>query len=107
MLLVLDMGNTNITMGVFEGEQLRLQSRIATDRTKLEDQYAVELMALLRLYQLEATAFTGAVISSVVPPLNHALCGAVRKVTGVEPLLVGPGTKTCLLYTSPSPRDHG
>lgn len=53
-----------------------------------------ELMALLRLYQLEATAFTGAVISSVVPPLNHALCGAVRKVTGVEPLLVGPGTKT-------------
>lgn len=49
-----------------------------------------ELMALLRLYQLEATAFTGAVISSVVPPLNHALCGAVRKVTGVEPLLVGP-----------------
>lgn len=94
MLLVLDMGNTNITMGVFEGEQLRLQSRIATDRTKLEDQYAVELMALLRLYQLEATAFTGAVISSVVPPLNHALCGAVRKVTGVEPLLVGPGTKT-------------
>lgn len=94
MLLVLDMGNTNITLGVFEGRQLLLQSRIATDRTKLEDQYAVELMDLLRLYRLEATAFTGAVISSVVPPLNHALCGAVRKVTGVEPLLVGPGTRT-------------
>lgn len=94
MLLVLDMGNTNITLGVFEGRRLLLQSRIATDRTKLEDQYAVELMDLLRLYRLEATAFTGAVISSVVPPLNHALCGAVRKVTGVEPLLVGPGTRT-------------
>lgn len=94
MLLVLDMGNTNITLGVFEDRRLLLQSRIATDRTKLEDQYAVELMDLLRLYRLEATAFTGAVISSVVPPLNHALCGAVRKVTGVEPLLVGPGTRT-------------
>ena len=94
MLLVLDMGNTNITLGVFEGRRLLLQSRIATDRTKLEDQYAVELMDLLRLYRLEATAFTGAVISSVVPPLNHALCGAVRKVTGVEPLLIGPGTRT-------------
>ena len=53
MLLVLDMGNTNITLGVFEGEKLLLQSRIATDRTKMEDQYAVELMDLMRLYKLE------------------------------------------------------
>ena len=94
MLLVMDMGNTNITMGVFEGKTLRLQSRLATDRTKMEDQYAVDLMELFRLYRLEATAFSGAVISSVVPPLNHALCGAVHKVTGLDPLLVGPGTKT-------------
>lgn len=94
MLLVLDMGNTNITLGVFAGERLLLQSRIATDRTKMEDQYAAELLSLLMLYRLEATAFTGAILSSVVPPLNHALCGAVRKVTGLQPLLVGPGTKT-------------
>ncbi len=94
MLLVLDMGNTNITLGVFEGKRLLLQSRIATERTKMEDQYAVELMDLLRLYRLEATAFSGAILSSVVPPLNHALCGAVKKATGLTPLLVGPGTKT-------------
>ena len=68
MLLVLDMGNTNITLGVFDGDRLLLQSRIATDRTKMEDQYAVELMDLLRLYKLEVTAFSGAILSSVVPP---------------------------------------
>ncbi len=94
MLLVLDMGNTNITMGVYRGKELLLQSRIATDPTKMEDQYAVELMDLLRLYRLEANRFSGGIIASVVPSLNHALCGAVKKVTGVQPLLVGPGTKT-------------
>ncbi|MBE6778514.1 MAG: type III pantothenate kinase [Ruminococcaceae bacterium] len=107
MLLVLDMGNTNITLGIYEGNTLRLQSRIATDPTKMEDQYAVELMDLLRLYRLEATAFRGAVISSVVPQLNHALCGAVHKVTGVRPLLVGPGTKTGINIRIDNPASLG
>ncbi len=107
MLLVLDMGNTNITLGIFEGKTLRLQSRIATDHTKMEDQYAVELMDLLRLYKLEATGFSGAVISSVVPQLNHALCGAVKKVTGVQPLLVGPGTKSGINIRIDNPASLG
>ncbi len=107
MLLVLDMGNTNITLGVFEGKKLLLQSRIATDRTKMEDQYAVELMDLLRLYKLEVTAFTGAILSSVVPPLNHALCSAVKKATGLIPLLVGPGTKTGLNIRIDNPATLG
>lgn len=96
MLLAMDMGNTNITIGVFEGDKLRLQARLSTDRAKMEDEYAIELMDLFRLYRLEAGAFTGAILSSVVPPLNRALCGAVNKVTGLTPLLVGPGTKTGL-----------
>ena len=107
MLLVLDMGNTNITIGVYEGEQLLLQSRIATDRTKMEDQYAVELMDLMRLYKLESTAFSGAILASVVPPLNHAICGAVKKAVGVTPLLVGPGTKTGLNIRIDNPSQLG
>lgn len=94
MLLVLDMGNTNITIGVFKGEQLLLESRIATNLKKMEDQYAVELFDILRLYGLDAHDFSGAMISSVVPPLNNVIRRAVQKVTGVAPLLVGPGTKT-------------
>ena len=94
MLLALDMGNTTITSGVFEGTRLMLESRVATDRTKMEDQYAIDLMDILRLYGINTHDFEGAIISSVVPPLEHAIRGAVKKVTGVTPLMVGPGTKT-------------
>ncbi len=107
MLLVLDMGNSNITIGVFDGGRLLLQSRMATDKHQMEDQYAIALMDLLRLYKLEASAFTGAVLSSVVPPLNHALSEAVRKVTGLTPLLVGPGTKTGLNIRIDNPASLG
>ncbi|MCI8553665.1 MAG: type III pantothenate kinase [Clostridiales bacterium] len=94
MLLALDMGNTNITIGVFDGEKLVLESRMTTDRTKMTDQYAVELLDILRLYQVQPDHFDGAVICSVVPPLDHAIRRAVRKVTGVSPLMVGPGIRT-------------
>jgi type III pantothenate kinase len=107
MLLVLDMGNTNITIGVFDGERLLLQSRLATDKHQMEDQYAIALMDLLRLYKLEASAFTGAVLSSVVPPLNRALMEAVHKVTGLTPLLVGPGTKSGLNIRIDNPASLG
>lgn len=85
MLLTLDMGNTNITIGVFEGETLRFESRLATDCSKMEDQYAVEIMDILRLYGIEPQKIEGTIISSVVPPLDRAISGAVKKVTGVEP----------------------
>ena len=94
MLLALDMGNTNITIGVFEGTRLMLESRVATDRTKMEDQYAIDLMDILRLYGINTHDFEGAIISSVVPPLEHAIRGAVKKVTGVTTLMVWPGTNT-------------
>ncbi len=107
MLLVLDMGNTNITVGVYDGARLLLQTRMATDKSQMEDQYAIALMDLLRLYKLEASAFTGAVLASVVPPLNHAISEAVRKVTGLTPLLVGPGTKTGLNIRIDNPASLG
>lgn len=94
MLLALDMGNTNIKIGVFNGNNLVLESRIATDRSKMEDQYAVELLDILHLYKLDISKFKGAVISSVVPPLNSVIRRAVQKVTGITPMVVGPGTKT-------------
>ena len=107
MLLALDMGNTNITLGVFDGERLMLESRMATDRTKMTDQYAVELLDILRLYHVPPDHFEGAVISSVVPPLDHAIRHAVKKVTGVMPLLVGPGTKTGINIRIDNPAQLG
>ena len=107
MLLALDMGNTNIKIGVFKGERLLLESRIATDRSKMEDQYAVELLDILRLYGLNERAFEGAVISSVVPPLNTVIRHAVEKVTGVMPMIVGPGTKTGINIRIDNPAQLG
>ena len=77
MLLALDMGNTNITIGVYEKDSLRFESRLATDCAKMEDQYAVEIMDILRLYGIEPREIEGAIISSVVPPLDRAIAGAV------------------------------
>ncbi len=107
MLLALDVGNTNITIGVFEGETLRFESRVATDRRKMPDQYAVELLDILRLHGMDARAFEGAVISSVVPPLDRAIRQAVETVTGMNPLLVGPGTKTGINIRLDNPAQLG
>ena len=60
----------------------------------MEDQYAVELRDIFSLYQVDAHCFEGAILGSVVPPLDNAIRRAVKKVSGVDPLVVGPGTKT-------------
>lgn len=107
MLLVLDMGNTNITIGAFDGETLLFESRVATDHTKMEDQYAVEFHDIFRLYGIHPQEFEGAIISSVVPSLDAAIRRAVEKVTGVSPLFVGPGTKTGINIRIDNPAQLG
>ena len=73
MLLALDVGNTNITLGVFDGERLLFVSRMATDASRMEDQYAIELRDILHLYGVRRANITGAVLSSVVPKLTGYL----------------------------------
>lgn len=107
MLLTIDMGNTNITLGVFRGEQLLFESRLATDHAKTADQYAVELKSVLRLYEVDLRGFRGAILSSVVPALDQSVCGAVRRVTGVMPLKVGPGIRTGLNIRIDDPAQLG
>ncbi len=107
MLLTLDMGNTNIKIGVFKDDKLLLDSRIATDRFKMEDQYAVELLDILKLYGVDTKGFEGAIISSVVPPLTSVIRRAVEKITGVTSLVVGPGTKTGINIRIDNPAQLG
>ena len=107
MLLVLDMGNTHITVGVYDSDQLCFEARIATDRAKTGDQYAVELSALLQLKGTTGAAFDGAIVSSVVPSLDHAMIAAVKQVTGIDPLFVGPGIKTGLNIRIDNPAQLG
>lgn len=94
MLLVLDIGNTNITLGVYDGRKLLFVSRMATDRTRMEDQYAIELRDILDIYGISLAEVKDVAISSVVPPVNRLLQRAVHHLTGVNALCVGPKTKT-------------
>ena len=107
MLLTIDMGNTNITLGVFRGETLLFESRLATDPTKTADQYTVELKSVLRLYEADLHGFCGAILSSVVPALDQSVCDAVRRVTGITPLRVGPGIRTGLNIRIDDPAQLG
>lgn len=107
MLLVLDMGNTNITVGVFDGEQLVVESRLSTTLHRMEDEYAMKLADILRLYSLRREDIDGVIFSSVVPSLDRALRCAIYKVTGVQPLQIGPGIKSGINIRIDNPAQLG
>ncbi|MCM1298105.1 MAG: type III pantothenate kinase [[Eubacterium] siraeum] len=96
MILTIDVGNTNIVFGVFDGEKLILESRMDTNRHRMADQYAVTVAQLFSLYELKISDIEGAIISSVVPPVSDQLKISVKRVFGFEPLMVGAGIKTGL-----------
>lgn len=107
MVLTVDIGNTNIVLGGFEGEELFFVSRIRTEREKMPDEYAVTLKSLLEINGYETTPFTGAMLSSVVPPLLPAMKEAVAKLLGCRVLTVSPGTKTGLNILIDNPAETG
>lgn len=107
MLLVIDAGNTNITIGTFLKDELLFVSRLATDRTATKDQFAISLKSIFSLNQVKAGEFCGAIISSVVPEMTQALSEAVGMLTGKTPLIVGPGLKTSLNIKIDNPSELG
>jgi len=107
MLLAIDAGNTNLTIGVYEGDTLRLQARLATERRLTPDQLAMQLAEVLRLYHMNPNDCEDAVISSVVAELTGALACAAQKLTGREPLVLAPGVKTGLNIRIDNPAQLG
>ncbi len=96
MLLAIDMGNTNITIGVFKNNDIIFTSRLSTQRERTTDQYAVELLNIFALYKISVNDIDGAIISSVVPELNYSIKKAVKLVCNCDALILGPGVKTGL-----------
>lgn len=94
MILAIDIGNTNIAIGGFYGEELRFVARISTDPGKTADEYSSKILHMLSLYGLDRAEVFGAIISSVVPPLNSIMTKAIKTIYGVDCLMVGPGIKT-------------
>jgi type III pantothenate kinase len=107
MLLAVDLGNTNVVLGLYEGEKLVQTFRVATVRSRTEDEYAVLLQQLFSLRQLSFHSVSAAIIASVVPQLTDVMVSAIRQAVGREPLLVGPGLKTGMSVLYDNPHDVG
>lgn len=91
MLLVADVGNTNVVFALFEGDDIRARWRIATDPRRTGDEYAVWLMQLLAMEGLDAKQITQVIIGSVVPRADHNLTVLAQKYFGITPLFAGEG----------------
>lgn len=107
MILVVDVGNTNITYGVFAGKRLMTTFRMMTKTPRTSDEYGISLREMLRSNQVDASRIDGAIIASVVPNVMHALIGAIRHYLKIEPLLVGSGIKTGIQITAENPKEIG
>lgn len=107
MLLTIDIGNTNITMGVYDGDSLLFVTRLATDRARMKAEYAVKFKQILALYGVDAAALTGAAMSSVVPELTERVCDAVALLCGCRTMVLGPGIKTGMNILIDNPAQLG
>ena len=107
MLLAFDIGNTNITLGLFQGESILATWRMSTDAAKMPDEYGVLLHQLLALKGLTASQIDAVAICSVVPPLTPVFLELCKSYFEVEPLVVGTGTKTGIRILYDNPRDVG
>ncbi len=107
MLLVIDIGNTNITIGCLEEEKICFDARIATDRARTSDQYGVEIKNMLEAFGVQLSDIHDCIISSVVPPVFNSVRTGVYKITGREPMVVRPGLKTGLNICMDTPSQVG
>ena len=102
MLLAIDVGNSNTSVGLFDkGKNLKFLASLDTDSRKTADQISVDLMNLFMLYRFHYTEVSGAILCSVVPPLNFMMEKALTRLLGRPPMVVGPGVKTGLNIRMP------
>ena len=94
MILAIDVGNTNIVIGSIDNGEIRNVVRIHTDTRETEAEYTIKLKEIFYAYGMAIEAFDGAILSSVVPQVTGALCRAVKLLTGLDCMVVGPGMKT-------------
>ena len=107
MILAIDIGNTTIVLGcIRDGKQL-FSARIASDRNKTADQYALDIRGIFELHGIDAKQIEGGILSSVVPYLQTVIPAAVRLLCGLDLMIVGPGIKTGLNIRMDNPASVG
>ncbi len=107
MILTLDVGNTNITCGVFDGDDLRASFRNTTKMPRTSDEYGMMLCNLIEKNELKVSDIKDAIICSVVPNVMHSLQGGVVKYLHITPLIVEAGIKTGIRIVTANPQQIG
>lgn len=107
MILVIDVGNTDTTVGVFDGEVLKATFRLTTKIPRTSDEYGMLICQLLQKNGINTEDISGSIISSVVPAVMHSLQSALIRYTDTKPMIVGPGVKTGIRITTEDPRAIG
>ncbi len=107
MILAVDIGNSNIVIGAMEGDKILFEARLRTDATKTSDEYCIDLKMILEVYDASPKAVEGSIISSVVPQVLNSVKTALKKLTGKDSLVVGPGLKTGLNIKIENPAQTG
>ena len=107
MILAVDIGNSNIVIGGVQDDNIVFKARIRTDATKTSDEYCVDLKILLEVHRVDTKDIEGSILASVVPQVLNSMKTALRKLTGMESLVVGPGLKTGLNIKIENPEQTG
>lgn len=107
MILVLDVGNTNIVLGIYENKELIASWRLSTDFKRTADEYGVQVIQLFLQNKLDPTDVEGVIISSVVPNIMYSLEHMIKKYFEVEPIIVGPGVRTGINIKYDNPKEVG
>ena len=107
MILVIDVGNTNITFGVYEGKTLVTTFRMMSKMPHTSDEYGMNIRQLLMFDGISKEQIEGTIVASVVPNIMHSLVGGITRYLGTPPLIVGAGTKTGIRIITENPKEIG
>ncbi|MBE7062138.1 MAG: type III pantothenate kinase [Clostridiales bacterium] len=107
MLLAIDLGNTNIKYGVFDGEKMVASFRVSSRISRTADEYGSVLVGLLSDSGIKKSDIDGIIFSSVIPALNYTICHMCEFFFGIQPIMIGPGIKTGLNIKAENPREVG
>lgn len=107
MLLLIDVGNTNIVMGVYDGDKKNFSWRLGTRQTRTSDEYGLQVESILQHYGISRKDIEQIVICSVVPSIQHTLKTMCSRYLDIDPIVIGEGTKTGIPIKSDNPREVG
>ena len=107
MVLVVDIGNTNIVIGVYKDDELLGNWRMVTRSEKTSDEYGIFILNLLNYNNIDFKSIDSVIVSSVVPDVMHSFSNSMIKYFNIKPLIVGPGIKTGITICTNNPREVG